>query len=70
MFGKRPHSHFKYNVLSNQINGMVSDADEAEKILEWRAQASKELDDWYKHRTEQLEKTRAGNRYVFQFHFY
>lgn len=27
-----------------------------------RAGAQKELEDWYKHRDEQLEKTKATNR--------
>ena len=29
-----------------------------------RAAAAKELEDWYKHRDEQLEKTKATNRWV------
>lgn len=38
------------------------DADEAEKMDEWREIAKKELDDWYRHREEQLEKTKKNNR--------
>ncbi|KAK7091784.1 clathrin light chain A-like isoform X2 [Littorina saxatilis] len=30
---------------------------------EWRQKAKKELDDWYKHHAEQLEKTKENNRY-------
>lgn len=30
---------------------------------EWKGKAKKELDDWYKHHAEQLEKTRENNRY-------
>ena len=32
--------------------------------MEWRAQASKELEDWYKHRNEQLDKAKSSNRCV------
>ena len=41
-------------------------ADEAEEKAkeEWRQKAKKELDDWYKHHAEQLEKTRENNRYL------
>lgn len=38
------------------------DAEEAEKMAEWRELAKKELDDWYKHCAEQLEKTKKNNR--------
>ncbi|KAL5014835.1 hypothetical protein ScPMuIL_009105 [Solemya velum] len=38
------------------------DAEEEEKKLEWAEAAKKELDDWYKHHTEQLEKTKDNNR--------
>uniref|UniRef100_A0A914VVR7 Clathrin light chain n=1 Tax=Plectus sambesii TaxID=2011161 RepID=A0A914VVR7_9BILA len=38
--------------------------DEAEekKMQEWRGQAKKELDDWYKSRRDQLEKSKKNNR--------
>jgi len=38
------------------------DASEEENINEMRAAAAKELEDWYKHRDEQLEKTKSTNR--------
>ena len=43
---------------------LVADAEEAQKMIEWRAQASKELEDWYKHRNQQLDKTKGSNRLV------
>lgn len=38
------------------------DADSEMKKGEWREVARKEVEDWYKHRDEQLEKTKASNR--------
>lgn len=38
------------------------DAAEERHIKEWQQAARKELDDWYKHRDEQLGKTRESNR--------
>ncbi|XP_067938134.1 clathrin light chain A-like [Watersipora subatra] len=38
------------------------DSAEAEQIEEMRRAARKELDDWYRHKDEQLEKTKATNR--------
>ena len=40
----------------------VSDEAEEKEKEEWRQKAKKELDDWYKHHSEQLEKTRENNR--------
>ena len=40
------------------------DEEEGEKKTEMREIAKKELDDWYKHHAEQLEKTKENNRYV------
>ena len=35
-----------------------------------KEQARKELEDWYKHHKEAIDKTRSANRLVFyQFHF-
>ena len=47
-----------------KITIVLVDSDEAQKIMEWRAQASKELEDWYKHRNEQLDKAKSSNRCV------
>jgi len=41
----------------------VTDAAEEEAIDEMKQTARKELEDWYRHRDEQLEKTKATNRY-------
>lgn len=38
------------------------DAEEAQKKEAWREAAKKELDDWYKHHNEQVQKTRETNR--------
>ncbi|XP_012938726.1 clathrin light chain A isoform X4 [Aplysia californica] len=38
------------------------DSEEDKKKLELKEVAKKELDDWYKHHTEQLEKTKENNR--------
>lgn len=43
-----------------------TDAVEEEQIQEMRETARKELEDWYKHRDEQLEKTKATNRSVVE----
>jgi len=40
----------------------VKDADEEKKMDELREQAKQELQDWYKHYEEQLEKTKETNR--------
>lgn len=41
-----------------------SDAEAEVKKEEWREIAKRELEDWYKHREEQLEKSKANNRCV------
>ena len=41
---------------------VASDVGSEEKKGEWREMAKKELDDWCKHRDEQLEKTKSSNR--------
>ncbi|XP_059158439.1 clathrin light chain A-like [Physella acuta] len=38
------------------------DSEEAKRKKELKEKAKKELDDWYKHHTEQLEKTKENNR--------
>ncbi|XP_041361651.1 clathrin light chain A-like isoform X2 [Gigantopelta aegis] len=38
------------------------DVEEEEKQEKWLAAARKELEDWYKHHAEQLEKTKENNR--------
>lgn len=40
----------------------VKDEESEKKKGEWREIAKKELEDWYRHRNEQLEKTKANNR--------
>lgn len=40
------------------------DEEEERKKTEMKEQAHKELDDWYKHHKETIEKTRAANRFV------
>ena len=40
----------------------ATDSDEEKKVSAWTSEAKKELDDWYKHHGEQLEKTRGVNR--------
>ena len=42
----------------------ITDAESEEKKREWREIAKKELEDWYRHRAEQLEKTKKNNRFV------
>lgn len=39
------------------------DTEEAAAIEELREKAKKELADWYKHNEEQLQATKATNRY-------
>ena len=41
-----------------------SDAESEKKKAEWREQARRELDDWHKHREEQLDKSKKVNRFV------
>ncbi|XP_059142244.1 clathrin light chain A-like isoform X4 [Physella acuta] len=38
------------------------DSEEEKRKKELKEKAKKELDDWYKHHTEQLEKTKENNR--------
>ncbi|VDI16703.1 clathrin light chain A [Mytilus galloprovincialis] len=38
------------------------DKEEEQKKIDMRESAKKELDDWYKHNAEQLEKTKENNR--------
>ncbi|KAL8578796.1 hypothetical protein ACOMHN_022089 [Nucella lapillus] len=38
------------------------DAAEMKDKVEWKEKAKKELDDWYKHHSEQVQKTQATNR--------
>ncbi|XP_066602793.1 clathrin light chain isoform X2 [Prorops nasuta] len=38
------------------------DAEEEKKKEEWRESAKKELEEWYKHHTEAISKTKATNR--------
>ena len=46
------------------------DEEEERKKKEMKEQARKELEDWYKHHKEAIDKTRSANRLVFsQFHF-
>ena len=40
----------------------TKDAEEEKKKAEWREQAKRELEDWYKNRQEQLVKTLANNK--------
>ncbi|KAI0238160.1 Clathrin light chain A [Lamellibrachia satsuma] len=40
------------------------DGESEKKMEEWRAAAKKELEDWYKHCDEQLEKRKTMNREV------
>jgi hypothetical protein len=42
--------------------GYFTDKEEAVKMEEWREQARKELDDWYRHRDEQFQKAKSLNR--------
>ncbi|XP_059157960.1 clathrin light chain A-like [Physella acuta] len=39
-----------------------NDSEEEKRKKELKEKAKKELDDWYKHHTEQLEKTKENNR--------
>ena len=41
----------------------VADIESEKKKEEWRAAAKKELEDWYKHCGDQLEKRKSVNRY-------
>ena len=38
------------------------DAEEETKKKDWRQSAKKELEDWYKNRQEQLQKTHENNK--------
>lgn len=40
----------------------AKDAEEEQKKKDLKEAARKELEDWYKHRQEQLEKTHASNK--------
>lgn len=40
----------------------TKDAEEELKRKEWKEAAKKELDDWYRNRQEQLQKTHANNK--------
>lgn len=41
---------------------LKKDAESEKKKAEWREQARRELDDWHKHREEQLDKSKKVNR--------
>ena len=43
-------------------NQPITDEESEKKKAEWREAAKKELQDWYKHREEMLEKTKVTNR--------
>lgn len=45
------------------------DEEEEHKKKEMKEQAKKELEEWYKHHKEAIEKTRSANRYVSKLHF-
>jgi len=47
--------------VHSPIITLFADADEQTAIEEWKVAARKELEDWNKHRNEQLEKTKATN---------
>lgn len=49
-----------FYLLQQQL--LFTDKESEEKKGEWREIAKKELEDWYKHREEQLEKTFKLNR--------
>ena len=43
------------------------DQEEEKKKTEMKEHARKELDDWYKHHKEAIEKTRSANRWMTSF---
>lgn len=45
------------------------DREAEEQRQEWIAQAQQDLADWEARQAEQLEKTKADNRYVFSLSF-
>ena len=48
-------------MLKLSVVGAV-DGESEKKMEEWRAAAKKELEDWYKHCDDQLEKRKKVNR--------
>lgn len=44
------------------LHGNFSDAEEEKKKEEWREAAKKELEEWYKHHAEAINKTKTTNR--------
>ncbi|XP_076437526.1 clathrin light chain B-like isoform X2 [Babylonia areolata] len=54
----------KIRIWREEQTKRLEQKDEAEEKMkeEWRQKAKKELDDWYKHHLEQLEKTKENNR--------
>ena len=50
---------------SSAICGTVADAAEERERSEWSRRARKELEDWYKHHAEQVEKAKENNRCLF-----
>ena len=48
-------------MLKLSVIGSI-DGESEKKMEEWRAAATKELEDWYKHCDEQLEKRKKVNR--------
>lgn len=59
----RPEAE-KIRIWREEQTKRLEKKDESEEKAkeEWRGKAKKELDDWYKHHAEQLEKTRENNR--------
>ena len=47
-----------------------SDEEEERKKKEMKEAARKELEDWYKHHKEAIEKTRSANRFVLFLYTY
>lgn len=45
------------------------DEEEERKKKEMKEQARKELEDWYKHHKEAIDKTRSANRSVLYMHY-
>ena len=48
----------------------TKDAEEEKKKAEWKEQAKRDLDEWYKNRQEQLVKSLANNKYIYHNQIY
>ena len=59
----KPFNYRLIDYSSRLIKFIFADQEEEKKKKEMKDNAKKELEEWYKHHKEAIEKTRLANRY-------